>query len=142
VAHDDFQGGDLTRKMHHTNDNVLIVAQIETAGGLDNVEEIAAVDGIDALWIGQFDLTASLGIPGDFGSPVFKAATRRVVEACHANGKTAVLAVMDVDELCAGPDQGFRMLVYAADLWIYQQALRRCFRAIRESLDNKAAGPA
>jgi 2-keto-3-deoxy-L-rhamnonate aldolase RhmA len=142
VAHDDFQGGDLSRKMSHTNDNIMVVAQIETAGGLDNVEEIAAVDGIDALWIGQFDLTASLGIPGDFGSPVFKAATRRVVEACHAHGKTAVLAVMDVDELCAGPDQGFRMLVYAADLWIYQQALRRCFRAIRESLDNKAAGPA
>ena len=90
----------------------LIVAQIETAEGLENVEEIAAVDGIDALWIGQFDLTASLGIPGDFASPVFRAATRRVVEACHAHGKAAVLAVMDVDELCAArsgvPDAGVR----------------------------------
>jgi 2-keto-3-deoxy-L-rhamnonate aldolase RhmA len=142
VAHDDFQGGDLARKMDHTNDNVLIVAQIETAEGLENVEEIAAVDGIDALWIGQFDLTASLGIPGNFTSPVFRAATRRVVEACHAQGKVAVLAVMDVAELCAGPEQGFRMLVYAADLWIYQQALRRCFRSIRETLDKKSTGSA
>ena len=126
--------------MEHTNDNVLIVAQIETAEGLENVEEIAAVDGIDALWIGQFDLTTSLGIPGDFANPVFRAATRRVVEACHAHGKAAVLAVMDVDELCAGPDQGFRMLVYAADLWIYQQALRRCFRSIHETLSRSDSG--
>src|SRR5262249_24965112 len=142
VAHDDFQGGDVGRKIEHTNDNVLIIAQIETAEGLEDVDEIAAVEGIDALWIGQFDLTASLGIPGDFASPVFRAATRRVVEACHAHGKAAVLAVMDVDELCAGPDRGFRMLVYAADLWIYQQALRRCFRSIRETLDKKGTGPA
>ena len=106
VAHDDFQGGDLAAKMGHTNDNVLIIAQIETAEGLENVEEIAAVDGIDALWIGQFDLTASLGSRATSTSPVFRAATRRVVDACHAHGKAAVLAVMDVDELCAGPGPG------------------------------------
>jgi 2-dehydro-3-deoxyglucarate aldolase/4-hydroxy-2-oxoheptanedioate aldolase len=141
VAHDDFRGGDLAAKMEHTDDNVMIVAQIEMAEGLENVEEIAAVDGIDALWIGQFDLTASLGIPGEFTSPVFRAATRRVLEACQAHGKAAVLAVMDVDELCAGPAQGFRMLVYAADLWIYQQALRRCFRSIRDSIAKRGADP-
>jgi 2-dehydro-3-deoxyglucarate aldolase/4-hydroxy-2-oxoheptanedioate aldolase len=65
VARDDFQGGDVGRKMEHPNDNVRIVAQIETAEGLENAAEIAAGEGIDALWIGQFDLTASLGIPGE-----------------------------------------------------------------------------
>jgi 2-dehydro-3-deoxyglucarate aldolase/4-hydroxy-2-oxoheptanedioate aldolase len=138
LAHDDFQGGDLAAKMKHTNDNVLIVAQIETVEGLENVEAIAAVDGIDALWIGQFDLTTSLGIPGDFASQRFWDATRRVVDACRTHGKTAVLAVMDPEELCSGPDQGFRMLVYAADLWIYQQALRRCFRSIHETLAKRS----
>jgi 2-dehydro-3-deoxyglucarate aldolase/4-hydroxy-2-oxoheptanedioate aldolase len=141
LAHDDFQGGDLTTKMEHTNDNVMVVAQIETAEGLENVEEIAAVDGIDALWIGQFDLTASLGIPGDFASAKFRDATRRVVAAAHAHGKTAVLAVMDVDQLCSGPQEGFRMLVYAADLWIYQQALRHCFRSVREAVEKWSGRP-
>lgn len=41
---------------------------------------------------------------------------------------------MDPDELAAGPARGFRLLVYAADLWIYQQALRRCFRTVRSAL--------
>jgi 2-dehydro-3-deoxyglucarate aldolase/4-hydroxy-2-oxoheptanedioate aldolase len=100
------------------------------------VDRIAAVDGVDALWIGQYDLTTALGFPGRFDRAEFREATRRVVEACQRHGKAAVLAVMDVGELCAGPSNGFRMLVYAADLWIYQQALRRCFDSVRESLEG------
>jgi 2-dehydro-3-deoxyglucarate aldolase/4-hydroxy-2-oxoheptanedioate aldolase len=139
LSHDDYRGGDLGQKMAHTNDNVLLIAQIETAEGVENVEKIAAVDGIDALWIGQYDLTTSLGIPGQFHHPQFQGATRRIVDACQKHGKAAVLAVMNVEELCAGPSQGFRMLIYAADVWIYQQALRRCFQAIQESLSGKKA---
>jgi 2-dehydro-3-deoxyglucarate aldolase/4-hydroxy-2-oxoheptanedioate aldolase len=138
IAHDDYRGGDLAAKIRQINDEVMIIAQIETVRGLEEVDRIAAVDGIDALWIGQFDLTTSMGIPGQFDRPEFRAATRRVVEACQRHGKAAVLAVMDVGELCAGPSNGFRMLVYAADLWIYQQALRRCFGSIRESLEGGA----
>jgi len=137
VAHDDYQGsGDLAAKMRRINDEVMILVQIETAQGLDDVDRIAAVDGVDALWIGQYDLTTSLGIPGQFDHPQFRDATRRVVEACRRHGKVAVLGGMDVDALAAGPSNGFRMLVYLADLWIYQQALSRCFRSIREALEG------
>jgi 2-dehydro-3-deoxyglucarate aldolase/4-hydroxy-2-oxoheptanedioate aldolase len=132
IAHDEYQGGNLPEKMQHTNDNLLMIAQIESVAGLENVEAIAAVPGIDALWIGQFDLTTSMGIPGQMDHPRFRDATRRIVDACHANGKVATLAVMDEEQLAAGPAHGFRLLVYAADLWIYQQALRRCFRHISE----------
>jgi 2-dehydro-3-deoxyglucarate aldolase/4-hydroxy-2-oxoheptanedioate aldolase len=133
LSHDDYKGGDLTAKMAHANANLLVIAQIETVAGLENVEAIAAVPGVDGLWIGQFDLTTSLGIPGQFDHPLFKDATRRIVAACHAHNKAATLAVMDPQELAAGPANGFRMLVYAADLWIYQQAVRRCMRTVREA---------
>ena len=63
-AHDDYQGGDIVAKMAALHQRTMMIAQIETAEGLDNVEAIAAVPGIDALWIGQFDLTNFLGIPG------------------------------------------------------------------------------
>jgi 2-dehydro-3-deoxyglucarate aldolase/4-hydroxy-2-oxoheptanedioate aldolase len=138
VAHDDYRGGDLTTKMKHNNDHVLLIAQIETTEGLANVEAIAAVEGIDALWIGQFDLTTSLGIPGQFDHPLFVEGTQKIVEACHKHGKAATLAVMDPEQLAAGKAQGFRLLVYAADLWIYQQALRRCFRQIRDALGTRS----
>ncbi len=132
LCHDDYQGGDINAKMHQANDNLLVIAQIETREGLDNVEAIAAVDGVDGLWIGQFDLTTSLGIPGQFDHSLFRDATKRVVEACHRHGKAATLAVMSPNELAAGPANGFRLLVYVADLWIYQQALRHCFGKVRE----------
>jgi 2-dehydro-3-deoxyglucarate aldolase/4-hydroxy-2-oxoheptanedioate aldolase len=140
VAHDDYQGGDLTEKLRHTDDQVLVIAQIEMAEAVANVEEMAAVEGIDALWIGQFDLTVSQGIPAEFDHPDFLRATRRVVEACRRHGKAAVLGAMDVEILCRGPAEGFRMLVYLADIWIYQQALRRGMGTIRECLALSGEG--
>ena len=64
VAHDDYVGGDLAEKVRVANRELLLIAQVETAAGVENAEEIGAVDGIDVLWIGHYDLTASLGIPG------------------------------------------------------------------------------
>jgi 2-dehydro-3-deoxyglucarate aldolase/4-hydroxy-2-oxoheptanedioate aldolase len=136
LIHDDYRGGDLTAKMRHIDDNLLLIAQIETAEGLANVEAIAAVEGIDALWIGQFDLTTSLGIPAQFDHPLFVEGTQKVLAACHKHNKAATLAVMDTEQLARGVKDGFRLLVYAADVWIYQQALRRCFRQIREALGD------
>ena len=102
VAHDDYQGGDLKAKFQQANDEVMLFAQIETVSGLENVDAIAAIDGIDALWIGQYDLTASLGIPGEFDHPDFQDATRRVVAACRREGKTAVLGAIDAQRSAAG----------------------------------------
>jgi 2-keto-3-deoxy-L-rhamnonate aldolase RhmA len=141
IAHDGFKGGDVSAKMRHANDSVLLIAQIETAEGVENVDAIAAVDGIDALWIGQFDLSTSLGIAGQFDHPKFLDATRRIVSAWQNHGKAATLAVMDPEQLAAGPANGFRLLVYAADLWIYQQALRRCFRHVRETVAGAGKKP-
>ena len=132
VAHDDYRVGDLADGMRQANDEeLLVIAQIETAGAVEEVEAIAAVDGIDALWIGQYDLTASQGIPGRFDHPAFHRATRRVLDACRKHGKTAVLGAGDVETLRRGPAAGFRMLVYLADVWIYQQALQKGLAAVR-----------
>ena len=68
-AHDDFQGGDVIEKMRAIHERTLVICMIETRAGLDNVEAIAAVDGVDVVWLGHFDLTNFLGIPGEFSSP-------------------------------------------------------------------------
>src|SRR5207244_7702817 len=94
-AHDDYEGGDVAAKMEALHERTLVIAQIETAEGLADVEAIAAVPGVDALWIGQFDLTNFMGIPGQFQHPAFLAAVDRVVAACAANGKTAAILAMD-----------------------------------------------
>lgn len=132
IAHDDYTGGDVMAKMVSANAEGLVIAQIETAKGLANVEEIAATPGIDVLWIGHFDLTASMGIPAQFEHPDYLAAVQRVLDVCEANGKVAGIMAGDVETGKKLLAQGFRIMAYSGDLWIYQQALRQGLAAIRE----------
>ena len=140
VAHDDYEGGDVVAKMASANEEILLLAQIETAQGVEQVEAIAAVDGIDVLWIGHFDLTASLGIPAQFTHPRFLSAIDRVLDACARHGKTAGMMASDVEWGKALLGQGFRCLAYWGDLWIYGQALSQGIGALREAVAPTAGG--
>jgi 2-keto-3-deoxy-L-rhamnonate aldolase RhmA len=131
VAHDDYGGGDIVAKMEAANREVLLIAQIETAAGVRNVDEIAAVPGIDVLWIGHFDLTNSLGIPGQFEHADFRAAVQRVLEACRRHAKVPAFMAADVLAGKALLTQGFRMIAYGGDLWLYQTALREGIAALK-----------
>ena len=131
VAHDDYTGGDIIEKMESANDEVLLIAQIETTRGVENVDAIAAVDGIDVLWIGHFDLTNSLGIPGQFSHPTYLEAVERVLETCHRHGKAPGIMAGAVADGQALLQQGFRAMAYSGDLWIYQLALRQGLDALR-----------
>lgn len=132
IAHDDYTGGSPAEKMAHFNRETLVVVQIESSRGLEDVERIASVEGVDAVWIGQFDLTASLGIPGQFDNPQYHEAVARILRACEQGGKAAGYGTLFLDELVRRRDQGFRFLVYTADIWIYQRALRDGLRTIRD----------
>jgi 2-dehydro-3-deoxyglucarate aldolase/4-hydroxy-2-oxoheptanedioate aldolase len=132
VAHDDYSGGDIVEKMKTANSESLLIAQIETAAGLRNANEIAAVPGIDVLWIGHFDLTNSLGIPGQFDHPDFGAATRQVLDTCRRHGKVPGFMAGDVEGGKKLLDQGFRMLAYGGDLWLYQTAVREGVAALQQ----------
>ncbi len=110
---------------------VLIIAQIETAAGVENVEKIAAVPGIDILWIGHNDLTNSMGIPGQFTHPAYLAAVERVLAACKATNKPAGIMSGSVADARAALAQGFRIVAYNGDLWIYGQALKEGLKAIQ-----------
>lgn len=76
------------------NDEVCIVVQIETLAGLNNIEEIVRVEGVDAAFIGPSDLSAAMGYVGNPGHPDVIAAIEGAFKAIHAAGKQAgVLAV-------------------------------------------------
>ena len=134
LAHDDYLGGDIGATMRGANAEGLLIAQIETARGLEAVEEIAAVDGIDVLWIGQTDLSTSLGIPAEFDHPTFLHAVDRVLEAAERHGKAAGFMAMDPADARDLIAQGFRAIAYSGDLWIYGQALREGLDSIRAAM--------
>uniref|UniRef100_A0A8H7TNR2 HpcH/HpaI aldolase/citrate lyase domain-containing protein n=1 Tax=Bionectria ochroleuca TaxID=29856 RepID=A0A8H7TNR2_BIOOC len=77
-----------TQYLQQANDTLLTIVQIETQEALDAVDQIAAVDGIDVLFIGPFDLGNNIGHPivGEM-APELKAALAKILEASHKAGK-------------------------------------------------------
>jgi 2-keto-3-deoxy-L-rhamnonate aldolase RhmA len=131
MAHDDYRG-DAVSAMRTADAETLLIAQIETERGLENLDAIAAVDGIDVLWIGQNDLTNFLGIPGQPGHPKYVEAERRVLDAAKRHGKAVGFMAMTVEQGRTLLAQGFRMLAYGGDLWLYQRVLSEGIAAIKQ----------
>lgn len=131
-AHDDYEGGDVVAKIAAIHARTLVIAQIETAEGLADVEAIAAVPGIDVLWLGHFDLTNFMGIPGQFRHSDYLAAVKRIVAACEKHGKTAAFVATDDDWAREYKDHGFRLIAYGLDQAMLQQALRHGLDLLRK----------
>ena len=85
--HTDYRGGKHREIMENANANVMAIAQIETKSAVDNIEEIAAVEGLDALLIGPNDLSIALGVPGDLANPILLDAIAAVADAARRNSK-------------------------------------------------------
>ncbi|MBX3069463.1 MAG: hypothetical protein KF883_03045 [Thermomicrobiales bacterium] len=124
LAHDNYEGGTVPDKMADANRETFVIAQIETAQGVESCEAIAAVDGIDCLWVGHFDLSISMGIPGQFDHPDFIAAITRVAQAAESRGKTAGVMVSDLENGAFWKGLGYRAFAYSGDLWLYMAALQ------------------
>lgn len=132
AAHDRYGAGPTLEKLAEANRRTTLVCQIETAAGVENAEAIAALDGVDCLWVGHFDLTCSLGIPGQFDHPKFAAAIEAVVSACRNTGTSLGRLVPDVASGVAFYKQGFDFIAYSADAWILGDALAAGLSGIRD----------
>jgi 4-hydroxy-2-oxoheptanedioate aldolase len=91
------------------------VIQIETASALDSVGEIAAVDGVDVLFVGPTDLSHALGIPGSLDHPTFRDALGRVLEACRRRGKSPGILARRAEDAARYVDAGFRFVGVGSD---------------------------
>jgi 2-keto-3-deoxy-L-rhamnonate aldolase RhmA len=130
---DDHESDGVAATMRKANAEQLIVGQIETRSGLEDVEAIAAVDGLDVLWVGHFDLTASLGIPGEFDHPDYLAALDRILKACKKHKKAAGILVANTQDGELAIKRGFRAIAYSADLWLYQDGLAAGIAALAKA---------
>lgn len=131
IAHDDYRNDPIADTVKSANEETLLIVQVETATGLENLEEIAAVPEIDVLWIGLYDLTSSLGIPGQMQHPLIQSAIDRVLAACKKFNKVPAVLVTSVEEGKAQIARGFRFIGFGGDVWIYQTALRQGLEALR-----------
>ena len=119
----DYQAGSVVDKVHHYNDRNLVIAQIETERGLDQLDAIAAVDGIDVLWLGHFDLSNFMGIPGEFDHPRFEEAMQRIATVARQHGKIAAFMATDAAWTERARRMGYTMLAAGTDTGVLQQGM-------------------
>ncbi|MFH1921483.1 MAG: aldolase/citrate lyase family protein [Planctomycetota bacterium] len=105
------------------NDELICLVQIETEEAVNNADEIAAVDGVDVLFIGPLDLTVGLGIMKEFGHPKYRAAVEKIVSACRKAGKVPGIILLDVEVPEETVADGFTFIGRASDGSILAAAL-------------------
>ena len=109
------------------NKNMLIVIMLESPEAIDNVDSIAAIEGVDVVLIGTNDLCMEMNIPGDYSNPKVKDAYIKVIEACKKYGKTPCMGgVYNEDLMSEYIKMGMRFILSGSDLsFMLQSASQR-----------------
>jgi len=107
----------------------VLFAQIESLRGVEQVDAIAAVHGVDVLFVGPADLAFDISVRGNGTHPTYEHCLEKVAAAAHAAGKQAGILVRSMDNIPALRAQGFTHFAVESDLGIirsrYQQMLSR-----------------
>ncbi|MFB3881043.1 MAG: HpcH/HpaI aldolase/citrate lyase family protein [Armatimonadota bacterium] len=106
------------------NEKLLTVAQIETERTLANLDGIAAVDGVDVLFVGPFDLSLSMGIPTQYADPRFRSALAQVVAAARKHHKAPGILLSKPDQLEQTVADGFTFIGLGSDGGVLAEGMR------------------
>lgn len=138
--HFDFRALPSRQALAALDEACVVVLMIETLQGLQNVEEIAAVKGIDVIHLGTNDLLVNMGKPGEFDHPDIVAAQLRVIKAAKANGIFAGCGGnRDVERQVRAIREGVQFLTTQTDIAFLTAAASDWTTALRERLrDNPA----
>jgi len=131
AAHDDYTTEPMADTVVAANERTMTIALVETVRGIEAVEEIAAVPGVDALYLGHADLSLTLGIPGQFDHPKLQAGVDRLLAAAEKHGKAAGCLVGSPEQGVAWRKRGFRMIGYGFDIMLFDRVLRQGIAAMR-----------
>ena len=110
----------------------LVILQIEGAEALDNIGEIAGVPGIDVIFFGPYDLSQSLGIPGQVEDDRVVKRIGDIQKVCKANGIVTGVFVDDMAMLKRYADMGVQYLSYSVDVGLFSEYCSRIVMDFRE----------
>lgn len=112
------------------NRNLLTVTQIETARAVQNAKQIAAVDGVDVLFVGPMDLSLSVGMPGRFEDPDYRAILAKVASIARDGGKAAGILLPSVQLLEMVYEMGYRFVAAGSDGGLVMQGMKNNLTAM------------
>lgn len=117
-------GPSFTEYFNTANSQLLTIVQIETKVAIENLDEIAAVDGVDVLFVGPLDLSVSLGVPDQFDHAAEQEALAKVVKACRKARKAAGILVASEEQLKQVKALGFTFVAIGSDGGVLVREMR------------------
>jgi len=115
-AHNEYKKEHPIDVMEYANKNLINIIQIENEIGLENVEEIAKIDDVDCLWVGHFDLSNFLGVPGQFNSKLYLDAINKIIKAGKRHQKSLGIMVSTRQEMDFYSDLGFNIIAVGTEM--------------------------
>jgi 2-dehydro-3-deoxyglucarate aldolase len=114
------------------SDNAVVIAQIEHIKAVENLEDIISTEGIDGIIIGPYDLSASMGYPGEYDRPDVQSALGQIKKVCGSKGVTMGFHVIPPDHkaLREKMDEGYRFLAFSIDFLFLGEKAREEMRKI------------
>jgi 2-dehydro-3-deoxyglucarate aldolase len=119
--------------IENSNAATAVLVQAEHIDCLDNVQAIAEIDGIDGIFVGPYDLSASMGRPGDLSHPDVAAAIEQIRNSCAAAGKPTGYFGVNIDDTRARIAQGFTLVACSVDVVMLRNSVSALAAALRES---------
>lgn len=107
--------------LNTAHEELCLIVQVESRAGVENVEAIAAVEGVDAVFIGPADLSIGLGHPGDPGHPQVQALIRHAIEATRAAGKACGILAPHEEDARRYREWGCRFIAVGIDISLLRQ---------------------
>lgn len=121
--------------MARMNEVTLLLPQCETAGALEHIEEIVALEGVDGVFIGPFDLSIALGLPGQFDHPTMQNAFRRIREAAHKAGKLCFCFTGTAQGAADGFAAGYDAMLMGIDTLLLINGVKSQVEAARKAAE-------
>ncbi len=116
------------------SERILGVFQVESPAAVAVADDLAAIDGVDVLFVGPADLSHGMGIPGEFSNTAFTDALDRVAAAAAAHGKAAGILVRDASEVAAYRARGYGFIGIGSDSGLVMSGARSQLAEARASL--------
>ena len=126
---------DVLGYMDACNRRCKIIPQCETREALEQIEEIAALPGVDGIFVGPCDLSIELGIPLEFDNPILLRAVERILNACRSAGKESVIFAGSMKDALKWAGMGYDSVAYSLDASVFISAYQEIagqFRAKAE----------
>lgn len=125
-------GREFESYLGRANTDTVVVLQAESREAIDNIDAIAAIEGVDAILIGPYDLSASLGHIGEVTHPEVRAAIDTVAAACKAAGTRLGIFGISADAVRPYMESGFTLITVGVDSLFLGQAAAGALTALRE----------